>query len=123
MSCTCSGVSKCAWSTTRPVSCGNVCAATGVANATSASHRTARRWFTSARVEIDGRRGLRSRRGLERHLGLGAVEDLGADRVGEGADAGVISLHRRIIVAPRGVDAVLGSLELILKREEVLVRF
>src|SRR3982751_2432654 len=119
---TCSGRSRCAWSTTRPVSGGKCCAAAGDASANSASHRTAKTRATSARgVEIDARRGLGGGRRFERHLRLGAVEDLGADRVGEGADAGVIAGHRLVIVTARGVDAVLGPLELVLKREEVRV--
>ena len=76
--------------------------------------------FTSARVEVDARRLLRAGRRLERDLGLGAVEHLRADRVGEGADAGVIGLHRLVIVAARRIDAVLGALELVLQRQEVL---
>ena len=60
-------------------------------------------------------------RRLERHLGLGAVEDLGADRVGEGADAGVIALHRLIIVAAGDQDRIFGALDLALQRQEILV--
>ena len=70
----------------------------------SASHRTTKKArHLSSRVEVDLRRCLRAGGGLERHLRLGAVEDLGADRVGEGADARVIGLHRLVIVAARRV--------------------
>src|SRR5207249_3875709 len=78
--------------------------------------------FTSARVEINGRRLLRSSCSLERYLGLGAVEDLRADRVGEGADARVVATDRLVIVAARRVDAVLRPFQLILQRQEILVR-
>src|SRR5437870_2264953 len=110
-----------AWSTTGdPLFAGNVWAAAGAASATSASHTMARSCFTSVGVaEVHARRFLRSTRSLERHLGLGAVEDLRADRVGEGADARIIGLHGLIIVAARRVDAVLGALELVLERHEV----
>src|SRR5437868_2001495 len=76
---------------------------------------------SAAVAEIDRRRSLRSRGSLERHLGFGAVEDLRADRVGEGADARVIGAHRLIIVATRGIDTVLRALELVLERKEVLI--
>src|SRR5688572_17730876 len=59
-------------------------------------------------AEVDLGRVLRARRRLERNLGLGAVENLGADRVREGADAGIIGLDCLIIVAALGSDAVLG---------------
>src|SRR4051794_13350673 len=104
MSSVCAGVSRCAWSTTLPVSAGNVCASAGEASATSASHKTARSCFTLAGgIEIDRRRFLRRGRGLERDLGLGAVENLGADRVREGPDPRVIAAHRLVIITARGV--------------------
>src|SRR6478672_11098529 len=114
-----------AWSTTGdPLFAGNVWAAAGVASARSASHTMARSCFTSVGVaEIHARRFLRGARSLERHLRLGAVEDLCADGVGERPDARVVGLHRLIIVAARGIDAVLGTLELVLERQEVLVGF
>src|SRR5205809_1213750 len=112
-----------AWSTTGdPLFAGKVCAAAGDASARNASVSAARNCLTSARVEIDGRRLLGGRRGRERDLGLGAVEDLGADRVREGPDAGVVGLDRRIVVAARGVDTVLRAFQLVLKRQEVRVR-
>ena len=88
----------------------------------ASQQRTARSCFTSTgSVEVDAGRFLRRRRRFERHLGLGAVEDLGADGVREGADPGVIALHRLVIVAARSDDAVFGAFELVLKREEILV--
>src|SRR3954471_15953891 len=117
---TCAGVSIPAWSTTgEPLFCGNVCADAGAASANSASSSAARRCFTSARVEVHVRRGLRPGRGLERDFRLGAVEDLRADRRREGADERVILLHRRVVIAARGVDPVLRALKLVLEREEV----
>src|SRR5689334_25380204 len=113
-----------AWSTTgEPLFSGNFCAAAGVANASS-SQKAARMRVTSAgviRAEIYRRRLLRTGRRFERHLGLGAVKNLGADRVRERPDARVIGLHRLVVVAARGVDAVLGAFQLVLKREEVRV--
>ena len=112
-----------AWSTTgEPLFGGNVCAVAGAASAKSASSRAARKCFTSARVEIHRRRLLRRCRGFERDLWLGAVEDLGADRGREGPDQRVILAHVLIVVAARDLDAVLGPFELVLKRQEVLVR-
>src|SRR4051812_41164652 len=116
MSTACAGVRRSAWSTTLPVSAGNVCAIEGVANATSASHKTARSALTSAGgIEVDRRRLLRRGGRFERNLWLGAVEDLGADRVGEGADPRVIAAHRIIVVAARRVDAILGAFQLVLQ--------
>src|SRR4029079_11369738 len=144
--------SKCAWSTTRPVSGGKVCANAGAAQSSSPNSHTivipakARAPLlslagsgtpafagattgdvTSASagvgVEIDARRLLRGRGRLERHLGLGTVEHLGADRRRERADQRIIPLNRLIIVAARRVDAVLRPLQLVLQGEEVLVRF
>ena len=82
----------------------------------SLSNRVAR----VAEVDLGGF--LRRGRGRERDLGLGAVEDLGADRVGEGADPRVIGLDRGVVVAARGVDAVLRAFQLILQRGEILQR-
>src|SRR5690242_11845604 len=113
-----------AWSTTgEPLFAGKVCAAAGVASAKSASSSAARKCFSSTgRVEADRRRALRTGRRLERHLRLGAVEDFRADRRREGADQRIILLHRVVVIAARRVDAVLRALELVLKRQEVLVR-
>src|SRR5438270_12756110 len=112
-----------AWSTTGdPLLAGNGWASAGVASANSASNKAARACFTSARVEVDRRRILRRSRGRERNLGLGAVEHLGADRRREGADQRVILLDGGVVIAARRLDPVLGPFELVLKREEVLVR-
>src|SRR3546814_5376115 len=49
---------------------------------------------------------------LVRRHRLGAVNDLGADDVGEGADRRVIVLHRAVIILDRDIDPVLGPFEL-----------
>src|SRR5690606_17804278 len=50
-----------------------------------------------------------------------AVQQRVPDAPREGADLGVVALHRRDEVAPRHGDAVLGALQLGLQGEEVLV--
>jgi hypothetical protein len=93
-----------------------------VAATSTASHKPTRKRITTARgVEVDRGRFLRPGGRFERDLGLGAIEDLGADRVGEGADAGVIGLHRLVIIAARNQDRILGPLDLRLQRQEILV--
>src|SRR5262245_14262097 len=117
----CSGLSRSAWSTTRPVSGGKVWAAAGSAN--SASQTAAMiRSILALVAEVDLGRFLGARRRLERHLGLGAIEDLGADRVREGPDAGVIGLDRLIIIPAGDQDRILRALDLALQGQEVLVR-
>src|SRR3546814_16404676 len=56
------------------------------------------------------------------HHGFCSVDDIGADRIGEGADRGVILAHRLVIVADGNRNAVLGSLKLALQRKEALIR-
>src|SRR5438067_9615992 len=75
-----------------------------------------------AGVEVDLRRRLRTGGCFEGHLGLGAVDDLRADRVGESSDRRVIFLNRLVVVAAGDEDRVLGSLDLRLEGEKVLVR-
>src|SRR3546814_8504527 len=61
-------------------------------------------------TEIDLRRliGVGGDRAVRRHR-LRAMDDLGADDVGEGADRRIIILHRDVIVLHRHVDAVFGD--------------
>src|SRR5690348_4488493 len=122
-SATCAALRICASSTTRPLSFGKVCAEAGTASANSASHKTPRKRVTSAGgVEVYAGRILRRSRRLERDLRLGAVEYLGADRVGEGPDRGVILPNRLVVIAAGDLDAVFRAFELALKGQEVLVR-
>src|SRR5690349_7633072 len=145
---TCDGLSRCAWSTTRPVSGGKFWAVAGTAKKSSATNHAIvippkagiRLFFAegsgtpafagvtaivvtsaSTRVEVDRGRVLRGGGRLERNLGLGAVEDLGADCGGEGADQRIILPHRLVVIAARHLDAVLGAFELVLQGEEVLI--
>src|SRR5688500_2494101 len=73
------------------------------------------------RVEVDGRGVLRPGGGFKRDLGLGAIEYLRADRVREGADAGIIALHGFVVIAAGDQNAVLGAFKLRLKRQEILI--
>jgi hypothetical protein len=63
-------------------------------------------------VEIDLRRFLRPGRRFERNLRLCSVENLGADRVGESADSGVIGLYRLIIIAASNEDRIFRAFDL-----------
>src|SRR5436305_1023722 len=115
-------------STTRPSNLGKVCAITGTAQRISQSPRTGRsnrvnrvmRMRSATEIHLRGILGPRRRRliGSDR---LGTVEDLRTDRIGEGADTRVIGLNRRVIIADRDVDAVLGTFELAHESLEIVL--
>ena len=120
-------------STTRPVSAGKVCACAVHGNQRQQRARQqGKRAPDRVQPGVAGHGVVLHCRALElafeawRHFGargrgfighhrLRAVEDLRADRVGEGADRGVIALHRLVVIAQGNADAVLLPFELALQ--------